>query len=90
VRSDGRINDYIFGGEAKRTRLAHEGANPADLERLAREGVRYVGSDTTHIYCFPTCRAARRITERHRVPFHSERQAAGAGYRPCHLCRPAA
>jgi methylphosphotriester-DNA--protein-cysteine methyltransferase len=90
VRSDGRINDDIFGGEAKRTRLAHEGANPADLERLAREGVRYVGSDTTHIYCFPTCRAARRITERHRVPFHSERQAAGAGYRPCHLCRPAA
>jgi hypothetical protein len=49
VRSDGRINDYIFGGEAKRTLLAHEGANPADLERLARERVRYVGSDTAHI-----------------------------------------
>jgi O-6-methylguanine DNA methyltransferase len=90
VRTDGRIGEYIFGTAAKRALLAREGVDPDTLERLAREGVRYVGSDTTRIYCFPTCRAARRITRRHRVPFGSERQAAKAGYRPCRLCRPAA
>jgi O-6-methylguanine DNA methyltransferase len=89
VRSDHRISDYIFGAGAKRALLAGEGVDPADLDRLASSGVRYVGSDTTKIYCFPTCRAARRITARHRVPFRSERHAGGAGYRPCRLCRPA-
>jgi len=90
VRSDGRISDYIFGNATKRALLAAEGVDADALERSARDGVRYIGSDTTHIYCFPTCRAARRITDRHRVPFRSERQAAGAGYRPCRICRPAA
>jgi O-6-methylguanine DNA methyltransferase len=89
VRSDNRISDYIFGPGIKRALLAGEGVDPADLDRLASSGVRYVGSDTTKIYCFPTCRAARRITERHRVPFRSERHAGDAGYRPCRLCRPA-
>lgn len=88
VRTDGRIGDYIFGTETKRALLRREGVDPDTLERLAREGVRYVGSDTTRIYCFPTCRAARRITSRHRVPFRTERHAATAGYRPCLLCRP--
>jgi O-6-methylguanine DNA methyltransferase len=90
VRSDGTISDYIFGGAAKRALLRAEGVDPGALARQARAGARYVGSDTTRIYCFPTCRAARRITERHRVPFRSDRQAASAGYRPCRLCRPAA
>jgi O-6-methylguanine DNA methyltransferase len=90
VRSDGTISDYIFGPAAKRALLAGEGVDPAMLGRLASGGVRFVGSDTTRIYCFPTCRAARRIADRHRVPFRSERQAAAAGYRPCRLCRPAA
>ena len=90
VRSDGAISDYIFGRSAKRALLAQEGADPDALERLGREGVRYVGSDTTRIYCFPTCRAARQITEPHRVPFRSERHAVRAGYRPCRVCRPAA
>ena len=90
VRSDGTISDYIFGPAAKRTLLEREGADPGGLARMAREGVRYVGSDTTRIYCFPTCRAARRITDRHRVPFRTEHHAATAGSRPCLLCRPAA
>lgn len=89
LRSDGSISDFIFGPGAKRTLLRHEGVDPDALARLGREGVRYLGSDTTRIYCFPTCRAARRITVRHRVPFGSTRQAARAGYRPCRLCRPA-
>lgn len=90
VRSDGQIGHYGLGGrEAKRTILAAEGAEPDALEALARTGVRYVGSDTTHVFCLPTCRHARRITPGHRVSFGSEGQAVAAGYRPCSVCRPA-
>ncbi|HET8632425.1 MAG TPA: methylated-DNA--[protein]-cysteine S-methyltransferase, partial [Thermomicrobiales bacterium] len=88
VRSDGRPGDYAFGGAAKRAVLAAEGVAPEDLEALASAGVRYYGSDTTHIYCFPTCHHARRVTDRHRVTFASAREAAAAGYRPCLVCRP--
>jgi O-6-methylguanine DNA methyltransferase len=89
VRSDGDIGDYIFGRDAKREVLTAEGVDVEGLEGLARSGVRYYGSNTTRVYCFPTCRNARRITDRHRVPFRSETEAAAAGYRPCRVCRPA-
>ena len=89
VRTDCRIGDYAFGSDAKRAVLASEGVEPEALEALARTGVRYYGSDTTRIYCFPTCRNARRIADRHRVPFGSDAQALAAGYRPCKVCRPA-
>jgi O-6-methylguanine DNA methyltransferase len=89
VRSDGMIGQYSLGGpENKRTILAGEGADPTFLEALARAGVRYFGSDTTRIFCLPTCRDARRVTERHLVQFPSARAAAAAGYRPCLHCRP--
>jgi O-6-methylguanine DNA methyltransferase len=89
VRSDGMIGQYSLGGpENKRTILAGEGADPDELEALARAGVRYFGSDTTHIYCMPTCRDARRVTERHLVHFPSAQAATAAGYRPCRHCRP--
>ncbi|HEY3164194.1 MAG TPA: methylated-DNA--[protein]-cysteine S-methyltransferase [Candidatus Limnocylindrales bacterium] len=89
VRSDGMIGQYSLGGpENKRTILAEEGADPTLLETLARAGVRYFGSDTTHIYCLPTCRDARRVTERHLVHFGSAKAASAAGYRPCLHCRP--
>ena len=89
VRSDGMIGQYSLGGpENKRTILAEEGANPEELEALARAGVRYFGSDTTRIYCLPTCRDARRVTERHLVHFPSATAASAAGYRPCLHCRP--
>lgn len=89
VRSDGRIGEYIFGGEAKRAALAAEGLSPDTIEAEARAGVRYHASDTTGIYCFPTCRHARRITGPHRVTFASDAAAQAAGYRPCKVCRPA-
>jgi O-6-methylguanine DNA methyltransferase len=89
VRSDGMIGQYSLGGpHNKRTILAGEGADPDELESLARSGIRFVGSDTTHIYCLPTCRDARRVTERHLVRFPSARAASEAGYRPCLHCRP--
>ncbi len=88
-KSDGRIGNYAFGPAAKQMILNFEGIDVAGLERMARSGKRYYGSDTTHIYCFPTCRHARRITDRHRVEFRSDADAARSGYRPCKVCRPA-
>ena len=90
VRSDGMIGQYSLGGpDNKRTILAGEGADPDGLEALARAGVRYFGSDTTRIFCLPTCHDARRVTDRHLVRFTSARAASAAGYRPCRHCRPA-
>lgn len=90
VRSDGLIGNYSMGGpENKRRILRIEGLDPDELEAQARAGIRYVGSDTTHIVCLPTCHNARRITAPHRVPFRALREAAAAGYRPCRHCRPA-
>jgi O-6-methylguanine DNA methyltransferase len=91
VRSDGTIGQYSLGGPGnKRTILAAEGLDPAELEGLARAGIRYVGSDTTHIYCLPTCHNAKRITPAHRVPFRSAGASEAAGYRACRECRPSA
>lgn len=89
VRSDGTIGQYSLGGpDNKRTILRSEGLDPDGLEAMAAAGVRFVGSDTTRVVCLPTCHHARRITPTHRVPFRSLGAAAGAGYRPCHSCRP--
>lgn len=89
VRSDGRIGHYGAGGPAaKRAVLAWEGIDPDELERLASRGVRFIGSDTTRIFCFPTCRHARRIRPEHRTSFRSWQGATEEGYRPCRLCRP--
>ncbi len=89
VRTDGTIGQYSLGGPAnKRTILRSEGLDPDGLERLAAAGIRFIGSDTTHVVCLPTCHHAVRITDRHRIPFRNLRAAADAGYRPCHVCRP--
>jgi O-6-methylguanine DNA methyltransferase len=89
VRSDGLIGQYSLGGASnKRTMLAAEGLDPDELERLARAGVRFLGSDTTHIYCLPSCHNARRITAPHRVAFRGGADPTAAGYRACRECRP--
>jgi O-6-methylguanine DNA methyltransferase len=89
VRSDGTIGQYSLGGpENKRTILSAEGLDPDALEDLARAGIRYVGSDTTRIFCLPTCRHARRVAARHRVEFRSAEASRAAGYRACKICRP--
>jgi len=90
IRTDGIIGNYGAGGtEAKREILAAEGVDPAEMERLARARVRFFGSRTTHIFCLPTCRHARRVQPRYQLEFHSEREARSKGYRPCKVCRPA-
>jgi len=91
VRTDGTIGQYSLGGPAnKRTILAAEGLDPDALETAARHGERLSGSVTTRIVCWPTCRHARRVRDRYRVSFRSLREATGAGYRPCKVCRPTA
>jgi methylated-DNA-[protein]-cysteine S-methyltransferase len=90
VRSDGAIGNYALGPSMKVELLATEGVDTDELVRMERARVRFVGSDTTKVFCNPTCRNARRITDAHRVAFSSEKAARAAGYRPCRHCRPAA
>jgi O-6-methylguanine DNA methyltransferase len=91
VRTDGLIGNYSLGGpHNKRAILTAEGLDPDALEADARHGVRLVGSDTTKIYCWPTCRHARRVTPQHKVRFRSLREADARGFRPCKVCRPVA
>ena len=81
TRSAGRSN--------KRTILEAEGLDLPEMERLAASGVRFIGSDTTKIFCLPTCRHARRVTDRHRLEFRSMADGTARGYRACLVCRPA-
>lgn len=91
VRSDGVLGRYSMGEDANKQRLLEsEGLDVDGYSALAARGVRLVGSDTTHIYCHPTCRDALRITDAHRIEFRSATAAERSGYRPCKRCRPAA
>ncbi|MFB4320532.1 methylated-DNA--[protein]-cysteine S-methyltransferase [Actinomadura sp. 21ATH] len=88
TRSDGAIGQYVFGAGAKERLLRAEAVDLDALAELARRGVHYLGSDTTGVYCHPTCADARRITPAHRKGFRSPAAAEAAGYRPCLHCRP--
>jgi O-6-methylguanine DNA methyltransferase len=89
VRSDGRIGNYGAGGPAaKRAMLQSEGLDTDELENLPAHNVRFIGSDTTQIFCYPSCRNARRIKGEHRVEFRSVEQTRRVGYRACKVCRP--
>jgi O-6-methylguanine DNA methyltransferase len=89
VRSDGQIGNYGLGVPMKRALLSAEGVDLERLERLADAGIRYLGSDTTGVFCVPSCVHARRIRPAHEVRFRSAEIAVGAGYRPCKHCTPA-
>ena len=90
VRSDGTLGEYSMGGaEVKRDMLGREGVDAGWLAELASAGTRYVGSRTTHVFCLPTCRHARRIQPVNRVSLRDEREATRGGFRPCARCRPA-
>lgn len=90
VPLNGGVGNYAFGATMKSRLLSSEGVAVDELEKLARQGVRFIGSDTTKIYCFPSCKDARRITAPHRVVFRDEEAAEQQGYRPCRHCRPVA
>lgn len=88
VPSGGGVGNYAFGPDRKKRVLRSEGAPIELLDSLAREGVRFVGSATTRIYCFPSCRDARRIREENRVPFRNAEDASRKGFRACLRCTP--
>jgi O-6-methylguanine DNA methyltransferase len=91
VRTDGRFGDYSLGDSSNKPHLlATEGLDIERLQTFTSRGIRYIGSDTTGVYCHPTCRHARRIGDAHLVEFAGAGKAAAAGYRPCKDCRPAA
>jgi len=91
VRSDGTLGEYSSGGTpAKRAILQREGVDAGWLEMLAGSGARFIGSRTTQVFCVPTCSYARRVKAPNRVFLRDERDARGAGYRPCARCRPVA
>ncbi len=84
----GGVGEYAFGSSTKRQLLQREGVDVAQLDALARQGIRLIGSRTTGIVCVPTCRDARRIHDANRVPFHDEGEAVKSGFRPCEHCQP--
>ncbi len=88
VPATGGVGNYYYGPEMKWTLLEREGVARKDLADWKQRRVRFVGSRTTGIYCYPTCRDARRIQPRNRLEFSSTEDAAKSGYRPCAHCRP--
>lgn len=89
VRSDGAIGDYLLGSDTKRAVLDSEGAAPDIIERLGRQGVRYIANPESHTFCLPTCGGDHRRIDYTQRGLHSEREALAAGLRPCQDCRPA-
>ncbi len=90
VPAGGGVGKYGYGPKMKRDLLRREGVDVDQLDALAREHVRFIGSKTTKIFCCPTCRGARRIREENRVPFHDVEEARQKGFRPCQRCQPIA
>ena len=90
VPAAGGLGRYAFGTPLKRSLLEEEGAPVDDLETLAQRHVRFIGSATTKIFCFPTCRDAQRIRPENRVSFHNAEEAGKRGFRPCKRCLPVA
>lgn len=89
VRSDGKIGNYSLGGTHNKIDLLdHEGVDLERLASLAARNIRFIGSDTTGIFCLPTCSHARRISDAHRVELRSAADADAAGFRPCKVCEP--
>jgi O-6-methylguanine DNA methyltransferase len=88
VPAAGGVGNYAFGSALKRELLRREGVDVDALDALARKGIRYIGSKTTKIVCFPTCHDARRIREENRVPFPDAEAATQKGFRPCRKCQP--
>ena len=88
VPATGGVGEYAFGIPMKRELLRREGVDVDALDALARRGIRLIGSKTTKIVCFPTCKDARRIREENQVPFHAAEEATAKGFRPCRRCQP--
>jgi methylated-DNA-[protein]-cysteine S-methyltransferase len=83
VRNDGTTGSYAFGAGEKVGLLEAEGVPVLELA-----GSPYLATPTTGIFCYSTCRNARKIKPENRLRFRSAAAAIGSGYRPCKVCRP--
>ena len=88
VPTAGGVGNYALGTAMKRDLLQREGVEVEELERYAKERVRYVGTDDQRVFCFPTCVVARNASGQERVTFRDEQEAFKRGYSPCTLCLP--
>ena len=49
---------------------------------------RYVVPAKSNKYHYPSCRFAQKFRSRNMAAFHSAKDALGAGYIPCKVCKP--
>ncbi len=86
IRSDGTVGNYGGGIERKLRLLRAEGFEVGGDLRVPAAAV--YGHQRTHIFCRPTCSAARRADRGRMVIFADPEKARRAGLRACKLCRP--
>lgn len=87
IRSDGTIGNYGGGVANKLKLLRLEGFEVGSDMRLPSRAV--MGHRRTHIFCRPSCSAAKRADSNQVLIFADAACAGHAGLRPCKLCRPA-
>jgi methylated-DNA-[protein]-cysteine S-methyltransferase len=86
IRSDGTIGNYGGGVANKLKLLRLEGFEVGSDMRLPSRAV--MGHRRTHIFCRPSCSAAKRADSNQVLIFADAACAGHAGLRPCKLCRP--
>ncbi len=85
-RSDGSVGNYGGGVSSKMKLLRAEGFRIGEDRRVAAGAV--LGHRRTHIYCRPSCSAARRADPARMMIFADSARARGAGLRACRQCLP--
>jgi O-6-methylguanine DNA methyltransferase len=86
IRSDGSVGNYGGGVSSKLRLLRAEGFRIGADRRVAAGAV--LGHQRTHIYCRPSCSAARRADPARMMIFADSARARGAGLRACRQCLP--
>lgn len=86
VRSDGSVGNYGGGVPSKLRLLRVEGFRIGADRRVADAAV--LGHQRTHIYCRPSCSAARRADPSRMMIFADPTRARRAGLRACRQCLP--
>lgn len=86
IRSDGSVGNYGGGVSSKLRLLRAEGFRIGEDRRVAAGAV--LGHQRTHIYCRPSCSAARRADPARMMIFADSERARGAGLRACQRCLP--
>ena len=90
IRSDNTAGGYVFGSEAKRKLLEHEGIDFDALAACTRRGYRYI-ANVAGWFCLPTCGGvACELDDGKHYGLRDLDDAHAHGLRPCNICRPAA